>query len=74
MPDFIIYGRSKALIVIMLVTIFIFFEWVGRKKPFAIHSVGQNQGIFFNYIFYFILSLLIILFARADQTFIYFQF
>ena len=71
-PDF--YGMAGALVTIILIILFIIAEWLGRADSYAIQRFGISQNKFFRYTFYYIIVVMIFLFAGKEQNFIYFQF
>ena len=64
----------KKPIIIFLVLILIFIEWIGREQEYALEKLGLNWNRTVRWIFYYTLAMLIILFAGQKQQFIYFQF
>lgn len=67
-------GIREASIIIMLTMIFVFIEWLGREKQYAIEEFGQKWTPFLRYAFYYSLLIAIIWFGTKEQEFIYFQF
>tara|TARA_R100001143_G_scaffold61852_1_gene63678 strand:- start:10191 stop:11627 length:1437 start_codon:yes stop_codon:yes gene_type:complete len=68
MPDL---AGMKALL--LIVPLFMIFEWFGREKEFALAQV-EGWNVYTRYILYYIIILAIFLFTGEQQQFIYFQF
>nr|MDJ0646964.1 MBOAT family O-acyltransferase [Flavobacteriaceae bacterium] len=68
------FGGSKALQTLIFVSIFMFFEWMGRKNQYAIENIELKWGKPIRYLLYYTLVILIFWFAGEEQEFIYFQF
>ena len=60
--------------VIILVLIFIFIEWVGRRNNYAIEKLFFDNSVLVRWSFYFALMIAIFIFSTKEQEFIYFQF
>ena len=60
--------------VLILVVLFLLVEWIGREQQYAIAKLFSNKPWFFRIGFYYLILLIIFLFAGANQQFIYFQF
>ncbi|WP_234110735.1 MBOAT family O-acyltransferase [Chryseobacterium sp. R2A-55] len=60
--------------IIGLSLFFFVVEWFGREDNFAIEKLFFKSKRIMRYIFYFILIILIYIFAGKEQEFIYFQF
>lgn len=60
--------------VIVLVLIFIFIEWVGRRNNYAIEKLFFDNSVLVRWSFYFALMIAIFIFSTKEQEFIYFQF
>lgn len=69
---FSIYWQYKYILVMLL--LFVFIEWNGRKEPFALKQLGRTWKRPIRYAFYYLLVLAIYLIGGEEQTFIYFQF
>ena len=67
-------GMSRALIVIVLILIFVFIEWLGREDEFALAQLGKNLNRPLKYIIYSSIFITILWFSDQEQEFIYFQF
>lgn len=72
MPQF--DQRGKPLFTLISIFVFIYIEWIGREEKYAIASFGKNWIAIYRWLFYFILTLMILLFSGNKQEFIYFQF
>lgn len=59
---------------LILLTIFILIEWLGREKEYAIASLGLKWKPIFRYAFYYIIIILVFWFGGKESEFIYFQF
>ncbi len=69
----ITYTKHLFWISVMLL-VFLFFEWMGRDKEFAIEGLVKKWPMPLRYAFYLCLSMIIVLFGAKSQEFIYFQF
>lgn len=65
---------SNATPIYILVLFFIIIEWIGREQQFAIATIFNKWGHLVKLSFYYILVILIFIFAGSSQQFIYFQF
>lgn len=72
LPNF--EGKRKALTIIILVTFFVFIEWLGREQQYAIANLGRIEKTPIRYAIYYGLILAIIFLIGDGQKFIYFQF
>ena len=71
-PDFT--GKMNALIILALISIFLFIDWLGRNNLFAIESIKTKKKEI-RWVSYFILIIVLWFFAPNNETeFIYFQF
>ena len=61
-------------LVIMVLAVFIFMEWLGREKNYAIENFAIHLSIPLKWAFHLFLFTVIILFMGKEQPFIYFQF
>jgi D-alanyl-lipoteichoic acid acyltransferase DltB (MBOAT superfamily) len=59
---------------ILLICIFLFIEWIGRKDQFAIEKIGLRWKKNYRFFMYYILLILVIWYMDKEQAFIYFQF
>lgn len=71
-PEFT--GKTKALTTIILISIFVLMEWMGREHPFAIANLGMKWKRPFRYALYYAIVIAIFWFGGKEQQFIYFQF
>lgn len=63
------------LTIILLIVLFIVFDFIGRKKAFAIETIGNSWPWFLRYAFYsFWVFLILLFFQTNNDPFIYFQF
>lgn len=60
--------------ILVLMTIFILIEWLGREHQFAIQQLGANWKRPVRYAMYYAIVLAILWFGGKEQQFIYFQF
>jgi len=68
-------GKWDASIILCLIIIFLFIEWLGRKEQFAIQKFLINAPSFSRTLFYGVLFFMIVLFYKSNAAeFIYFQF
>jgi len=69
-------GTGKAAVTILLIIGFIFIEWIGRERQYAIAHIGVNWKKPLRWSFYFILIFIIYFFGNFSESieFIYFQF
>ena len=67
-----IYWKYKTIII--LISIFILIEWIGRDGQYAISKIGLKWMSPFRYAFYYALIIAIFWFGGKEQKFIYFQF
>jgi D-alanyl-lipoteichoic acid acyltransferase DltB (MBOAT superfamily) len=66
-------GTRKALLIFGLVSFFLIVEWLGRRQPYAIAAL-ITWPTPWSWLAYYVLVMLIFLFAAQEQAFIYFQF
>jgi alginate O-acetyltransferase complex protein AlgI len=59
---------------ILLSIFFILIEWQGREQQYAIATIFNNRPRLFRITWYYLLIMLIFIFAGSNQQFIYFQF
>lgn len=57
-----------------IVVLFMILEWGGRREEFAIQKMAFHKPALIRYGLYYSLVMMVFLFARKDQAFIYFQF
>ena len=70
--DFLSNNVGYSFLIILL--IFIIFEWYGREKQYAIECLGLKWKSSFRYTIYTIIIITLFWFGGKDQQFIYFQF
>ena len=62
-------------VVLILITVFLAIEWVGRDGRYALENIDSNQSYFFKIIFYSFIIFSIGMYAQTNETpFLYFQF
>jgi alginate O-acetyltransferase complex protein AlgI len=67
-------GSLNAGALLVLIMIFISFEWVGRSHQFAIEQTGLKWRRPFRWLFYLTVVISIFYFTGSPQQFVYFQF
>ncbi|WP_040247657.1 MBOAT family O-acyltransferase [Psychroserpens mesophilus] len=67
-----VYWKYKTILV--LLSIFMLIEWVGREGQFAIAHLGEKWKPAFRYAAYYLIIIAIFWFGGKEQQFIYFQF
>jgi alginate O-acetyltransferase complex protein AlgI len=60
--------------IIILLSLFILIEWIGRKNKFALDILDNHWNKYLRALFYYLIILSIFLFGGKSQQFIYFQF
>jgi alginate O-acetyltransferase complex protein AlgI len=65
---------TTGLITIGFVILLLTIEWMGREQPYAIAKLGIRWPRPVRWTVYYIIILLIFVFAGSNQQFIYFQF
>jgi D-alanyl-lipoteichoic acid acyltransferase DltB (MBOAT superfamily) len=60
--------------VFILIIFFIIIEWMGREQEYALARVMPNKPKAYRWAFYYLLIVIIFIFAGSNQEFIYFQF
>ncbi len=59
---------------LILLTLFILFEWKGRDSEYALEKFGIKWPRFARWLFYYIIVIIILWHGGKEQQFIYFQF
>jgi alginate O-acetyltransferase complex protein AlgI len=67
-------GLSHAMLTLILITIFMLLEWMGRERQYALANFGEKWPKVYRYGFYYMLMFTIFWFGGKEQEFIYFQF
>jgi hypothetical protein len=57
-----------------LIVLFIIIEWLGREQKYALAQIMPNKPKVYRWAFYYLLIVIIFIFAGSNQEFIYFQF
>ena len=65
---------NLSIVVFIIITFFLFIEWKGRFGEYAIENLFLKNKRTIRWSFYYLLIILIIVFAGKEQDFIYFQF
>jgi len=68
------YFYSKYLEVIILIVLFVLFEWLGRNYLHPVQYVTDKLNRSARWLFYYLLSLSIFWYWGSEEQFIYFQF
>jgi D-alanyl-lipoteichoic acid acyltransferase DltB (MBOAT superfamily) len=69
------YKSDKlAIPLFFLIIFFMIIEWIGREKNYAIARIFLGKHKIYRLSFYYLIIILIFLFAGSGQQFIYFQF
>ena len=63
-----------SLSTLFFIGIFLLIEWLGREDQYAIATFGCKQPKYVRLSFYYIILVIIFVFAGSSQDFIYFQF
>ncbi len=71
-PDF--DGKVRAFTTLILIGIFVLFEWNGREGQYAISNLGLKWFKPVRYAMYYAIIIAIFWFGGEEQQFIYFQF
>lgn len=72
MPEY--PGIFDSLILLFLIFIFMTIEWIGREKEYAIAGIAAIKNQYIKWVLYYLLIMVIFLFAGKEEHFIYFQF
>lgn len=72
MPTF--NEMPEALTILVLLSLFILIEWLGREQQYAIQNLGLKWKRPFRYAMYYAIIVTILHFKGSEQEFIYFQF
>lgn len=64
----------KPFSLILLISVFIVLEWIGRKEKYALANIGLNWPSTFRYGMYYAILLMVLWYGGKEQEFIYFQF
>jgi len=67
-------GMDRALIILLLVAIFMFIEWMGREGQFAIANLKLLKNRPIRWVSYVAIIIVIFWLGGNEQAFIYFQF
>jgi len=60
--------------VVWLLIVFIIIEWLGRENQYALEKLGSRWPKLVRLSFYYLILLIIFMYAGSSQQFIYFQF
>jgi len=67
-------GRRDSVTTLVLVILFMAFEWIGRNNEYAIEKTGENKNRVYRWALYYSIIIIIVLYGANQQEFIYFQF
>jgi len=67
-------GLRNSIVVITLVVIFVFIEWIGREKQYAIEGIELKMSLVPRWSLYLAIVFMVFYFQGDKQEFIYFQF
>ena len=67
-------GRSAAATTLLLIGVFMVFEWFGRNNEYAIEKTGEHHHRGYRWFLYYSLIVVIAIYGGSQQEFIYFQF
>jgi alginate O-acetyltransferase complex protein AlgI len=73
-PSLISVPGFKKPVIIFLILFLIIIEWFGRKHEHALDNIVTTKFRPLKWLFYYVLVMLIMLFAGQEKQFIYFQF
>lgn len=74
-PSLFSIPQYKPLYLFLLLSIFIYLEWRGRRQEFAIQKIGLDHSRYLRWSFYVGVIFLMGMFMQTEETpFIYFQF
>jgi NADH:ubiquinone oxidoreductase subunit H len=66
---------DKAILTLLLISVFVVIEWLGRTDKFAIEKIGLQWPLLARWTFYAFIVFAIGMFMQTEETpFIYFQF
>lgn len=66
--------QTPALVLIILLIIFMIFEWIGREEEHTLAKIGLKWEPKYRYTLYYLIIFVIFWFWEKEQEFIYFQF
>jgi len=64
----------KVITTIVLIIIFIYIEWIGRRNKYAIECLSIYKSRFLKWMVFYLIVIMIFVFGGMQQNFIYFQF
>lgn len=67
-------SRVHPLGMLLLLTVFVFIEWLGRRNEYALESLGLSWNRIIRWSFYAVIALVTLLYSGKSEEFIYFQF
>lgn len=68
------HNFNESLVILFIVAIFFFIEWIGREEPYAIAKSGTVKSDFVRYAIYYVIIIALFVFQGTSNQFIYFQF
>jgi D-alanyl-lipoteichoic acid acyltransferase DltB (MBOAT superfamily) len=60
--------------ILILLMLFVIVEWLGREQQYAIATLFSTKPRFYRWALYYLVIIIIFIFAGSNQQFIYFQF
>ncbi len=72
MPYFL--GIKEAAITVLFIMVLLIIEWIGREQQYAIQTIFARSKKPWQWLFYYLIAMVIFLFGSTSQEFIYFQF
>ncbi len=66
--------NNDAYILIGLITVFMWVEWIGREHKYALENLSFRAPAFLRWGFYYMIIIAIFFYSGSKQQFIYFQF
>lgn len=67
-------AQIQPAVLFVFLLMFLIIEWLGREQQYALAALGGGLPKSVRLFFYYVLAMIIFLFAGKEQDFIYFQF
>jgi alginate O-acetyltransferase complex protein AlgI len=67
-------GGVNIVFLLVVITIFMLTEWLGRENKFAIETTGDRKPRPVRWVFYLVIVMLTFYMTGVPQQFVYFQF
>jgi len=74
LPDLDVMMKFIMLQNVFFIAWMLIIEWIGRREQFGIEKIGIKWKPVYRYIMYYVIVMLIFIFAESGKEFIYFQF